>query len=57
MRIISGKFKGISLSSIKSNNTRPTLDRIKESIFSTIESLIDINRKSSIRFVFRKSDQ
>jgi len=57
MRIISGKFKGISLSSIKSNNTRPTLDRIKESIFSTIESLIDINRESSIRFVFRKSDQ
>lgn len=57
MRIISGKFKGISLSSIKSNNTRPTLDRIKESIFSTIESLIDISRKSSIRFVFRKSDQ
>ncbi len=57
MRIISGKFKGISLSSIKSNNTRPTLDRIKESIFSTIESLIDISRESSIRFVFRKSDQ
>lgn len=42
MRIISGKFKGISLNSIKSNNTRPTLDRVKESIFSTIESLIDI---------------
>ncbi len=57
MRIISGKFKGISLSSIKSNNTRPTLDRIKESIFNTIESLIDINRESSIRFIFRKSDQ
>ena len=57
MRIISGKFKGISLSSIKSNNTRPTLDRIKESIFGTIESLIDISRESSIRFVFRKSDQ
>lgn len=42
MRIISGEFKGISLNSIKSNNTRPTLDRVKESIFSTIESLIGI---------------
>lgn len=42
MRIISGEFKGINLSSIKNSNTRPTLDRVKESIFSTIESLIDI---------------
>ena len=46
MRIISGEFKGIQLSSIKSANTRPTLDRGKESIFSTIESLIDIEGRN-----------
>lgn len=46
MRIISGEFKGIQLSSIKSANTRPTLDRVKESIFSTIESLIDIEGRN-----------
>ena len=46
MRIISGEFKGIQLSSIKSTNTRPTLDRVKESIFSTIESLIDIGGRT-----------
>ena len=46
MRIIAGEFKGIQLSSIKSTNTRPTLDRVKESIFSTIESLIDIENRN-----------
>ena len=36
MRVISGKAKGTKLSSIESISTRPTLDRVKESLFNII---------------------
>lgn len=36
MRIIAGEAKGRKLKSIKGTSTRPTLDRIKESIFNII---------------------
>lgn len=42
MRIISGKSKGTKLYTLEGLNTRPTLDRVKESLFSIIQyDLID----------------
>ena len=40
MRIISGKAKGTKLYTLEGNNTRPTLDRVKESLFNIIQSKI-----------------
>lgn len=37
MRIISGKAKGIRLYSLEGLETRPTLDRVKEALFSKIQ--------------------
>lgn len=41
MRIISGKARGTKLYTLDSMNTRPTLDRVKESIFNIIQSEIE----------------
>ena len=38
MRIISGKFKGLKLQPPLDSNTRPTSDRLKEALFSILES-------------------
>jgi len=40
MRVISGKAKGTKLNSIESSATRPTLDRVKESLFNIIQNEI-----------------
>lgn len=40
MRIIAGKFKAKKLNSPKTEKTRPTLDRVKEALFSIIDSYI-----------------
>ena len=40
MRVISGTAKGTKLNSIDSLSTRPTLDRVKEPLFSIIQSYI-----------------
>ena len=40
MRIISGKARGTKLYTLEGNNTRPTLDRVKESLFNIIQSEI-----------------
>lgn len=48
MRIISGEFKGIKLETIEGKNTRPTLDRVKESMFNTIESLMYIENTENV---------
>ncbi len=40
MRIISGKARGTKLYTLDGNNTRPTLDRVKESIFNIIQNEI-----------------
>ena len=37
MRIISGKARGNKLYTLEGDNTRPTLDRVKESIFNIIQ--------------------
>ena len=36
MRIISGKCRGTKLNTLEGENTRPTLDRVKEALFSKI---------------------
>jgi len=36
MRIIAGKYKGRRLSFVKSSEIRPTMDRVKESIFNVL---------------------
>ena len=41
MRIISGKARGTKLYTLEGDNTRPTLDRVKESIFNIIQSEIE----------------
>lgn len=41
MRIISGKARGTKLYTLEGENTRPTLDRVKESVFSIIQSEIE----------------
>ena len=41
MRVISGTARGTKLNSIDSPNTRPTLDRVKESLFNIIQNKIE----------------
>lgn len=41
MRIIAGKSKGRLLVAVKGRNTRPTSDRVKESIFNIIQYRIE----------------
>ena len=40
MRIISGKSRGTKLYSLEGDTTRPTLDRVKESLFNIIQNEI-----------------
>lgn len=39
MRIISGKYKAKKLHTLKSNDTRPTSDKVRESVFSMLGSI------------------
>ena len=41
MRIVAGKFKGHSLASPKDQATRPTSDRVRESLFNILEHGVD----------------
>lgn len=38
MRVISGKARGTKLYTLDGDNTRPTLDRVKESLFNIIQN-------------------
>lgn len=40
MRVVSGSARGIRLESLEGLDTRPTVDRVKESMFSMIQSSI-----------------
>ena len=40
MRVISGKYKGRNIEGFKLEGTRPTMDRVKESLFAIIQSKI-----------------
>ena len=49
MRIISGTMRGTKLYTLEGDNTRPTLDRVKEALFSKINFEIqDADRKSVV---------
>ena len=41
MRIISGTMKGTKLNTLDGTNTRPTLDRVKEALFSKINHRLE----------------
>lgn len=41
MKIISGKYKGRKLAGYDLDGTRPTMERVKESLFATIQNYID----------------
>ena len=41
MRVISGTARGTKLNSIQDITTRPTLDRVKESLFNIIRNKIE----------------
>lgn len=41
MRVISGKARGTKLNSIEGLETRPTLDRVKESLFNIIQNKME----------------
>lgn len=41
MRVISGLYKGRNIKGFDIDGTRPTMDRVKESIFSSIQNYID----------------
>ena len=40
MRVISGVARGTKIESIESLSTRPTLDRVKESLFNILQNKI-----------------
>lgn len=40
MRVISGQARGTKIKTIESNTTRPTLDRVKESLFNILQGKI-----------------
>lgn len=40
MKVISGKYKGKNLKGFDINGTRPTMDRVKESLFAMIQDYI-----------------
>lgn len=50
-RIISGAAGGVRLASVPGDNTRPTTDRVKESLFSKLESY-DIIRSARVLDAF-----
>ena len=41
MRIIAGKYRSRNLKTLKSNATRPTLDKVKEAVFSKLGTYFD----------------
>lgn len=55
MRIIAGKNKGIKLNTLEGMNTRPTLDRVKESVFNMIENFLYIEDIENVLDLFSGS--
>ena len=53
MRIISGKYKGKKLKGFNIEGTRPTMDRVKESLFAMIQNYINtFNNKLSEELIY-----
>ncbi|OHW62660.1 ribosomal RNA small subunit methyltransferase D [Andreesenia angusta] len=55
MRIISGEYRGFRLKTPKGDSTRPTTDRVKESVFSMIESKKHITSGARVLDLFAGS--
>ena len=41
MKVISGKYKGRNIKGYDINGTRPTMDRVKESLFAMIQDYLE----------------
>ena len=52
MRIITGKARGLNLKTPKNFLTRPTSDRVKESLFSVLNGLINFSEIKSVLDIF-----
>ena len=52
MRIITGRAKGLRLKTPKNFFTRPTADRVKESLFSVLNGLINFSETKSVLDIF-----
>ena len=52
MRIITGKAKGLKLKTPAGWQTRPTSDRVKESLFSILNGLTDFFEVESVLDIF-----
>ena len=52
MRIITGKMKGLKLKTPAGFSTRPTSDRVKESLFSVLNGLINFSETKSVLDIF-----
>ena len=52
MRIITGRAKGLRLKTPKNFLTRPTADRVKESLFSILNGLINFSEVEAVLDIF-----
>ena len=52
MRIITGRAKGLRLKTPAGLSTRPTSDRVKESLFSVLSGLINFSEVSAVLDIF-----
>lgn len=52
MRIITGKAKGLRLKTPAGWTTRPTSDRVKESLFSVLNGMIDFSEVETVLDIF-----
>ena len=52
MRIITGSAKGLRLKTAAGNATRPTSDRVKESLFSILNGLADFSSANAVLDIF-----
>ena len=52
MRIITGRAKGLKLKTPAGLSTRPTSDRIKESLFSILSGLINFSEVNAVLDIF-----
>ena len=52
MRIITGKVKGLKLKAPSGFSTRPTSDRVKESVFNVLNGMVDFSEIESVLDVF-----
>ena len=48
MRVVAGTLKGRSIKAVKGTNTRPTTDKVKESIFNILHIQEDSDQSVSI---------